>query len=118
MEPMTAYDRRIVHSVLGECLDIKTESVGDGFERRVVHKTNMLEIKLLPNAEVEIIGEISTEIFMSGRNEAMKEFSEEVELKGFRKGKIPEKHTNNSFRQYGYFGKKWQLSRWKKLIQK
>ncbi|MEK7142007.1 MAG: trigger factor [Patescibacteria group bacterium] len=50
----------------------------------------MLEIKLLPNAEVEIIGEISAEIFMSGRNEAMKEFSEEVELKGFRKGKIPE----------------------------
>jgi len=38
MEPMTAYDRRIVHSVLGECVDIKTESVGDGFERRVVIK--------------------------------------------------------------------------------
>jgi len=38
MEPMTAYDRRIVHSVLGECLDVKTESVGDGLERRVVIK--------------------------------------------------------------------------------
>ena len=38
MEPMTAYDRRIVHSVLGECLDIKTESVGNGLERRVVIK--------------------------------------------------------------------------------
>ena len=50
----------------------------------------MLEIKLLPSAEIEIIGEISAEIFMSGRNEAIKEFSEEVELKGFRKGKIPE----------------------------
>lgn len=38
MEPMTAYDRRIVHSVLGGFADIKTESVGDGFERRVVIK--------------------------------------------------------------------------------
>lgn len=51
----------------------------------------MLEIKLLPNSEAEIIGEISAEIFMSGRNEAIKEFSETVEIKGFRKGKIPEK---------------------------
>ncbi len=50
----------------------------------------MLEIKLLPNSEAEIIGEISAEIFMSGRGEAIKEFSETVELKGFRKGKIPE----------------------------
>ncbi|RJQ32816.1 hypothetical protein C4572_00405 [Candidatus Parcubacteria bacterium] len=50
----------------------------------------MLEIKLLPNSEVEIIGEISAEIFMSGREEALKEFSDSVELKGFRKGKIPE----------------------------
>lgn len=50
----------------------------------------MLEIKLLPNSEAEIIGEVSAEIFMSGRDEAIKEFSETVELKGFRKGKIPE----------------------------
>ena len=50
----------------------------------------MLEIKLLPNSEVEIIGEISAEIFMSGRNKAVKEFSEKVEMDGFRKGKIPE----------------------------
>jgi len=50
----------------------------------------MLEIKLLPNSEVEIIGEISAEIFMSGRNAAVKEFSEKVEMDGFRKGKIPE----------------------------
>ena len=35
----------------------------------------MLEIKLLPNSEVEIIGEISAEIFMSGRNRAVKEIS-------------------------------------------
>lgn len=50
----------------------------------------MLEIKLLPNSEVEIIGEISAEIFMSGKNAAVKEFSEKVEMDGFRKGKIPE----------------------------
>mgnify|MGYP001564949588 CR=1 FL=1 len=50
----------------------------------------MLEIKLLPNSEVEIIGEISAEIFMSGRNLAIKEFSEKVGINGFRKGKIPE----------------------------
>ena len=50
----------------------------------------MLEIKLLPDSEVEIIGEISAEIFMSGKNAAVKEFSEKVEMDGFRKGKIPE----------------------------
>lgn len=50
----------------------------------------MLEIKLLPDSEVEIIGEISAEIFMSGRNRAVQEFSEKAEMDGFRKGKIPE----------------------------
>jgi len=50
----------------------------------------MIEIRLLPNSEVEIIGEISAEIFMSGKNMAVKEFSEKVEMDGFRKGKIPE----------------------------
>src|SRR3989339_1398657 len=50
----------------------------------------MIEIKLLPNSEVEIIGEISAEIFMSGWSNAIKEFSEKVEMDGFRKGKIPE----------------------------
>ena len=53
-------------------------------------KTDMIEIKLLPNSEVEIIGEISAEIFMSGWSNAIKEFSEKVEMDGFRKGKIPE----------------------------
>lgn len=38
MEPMSAYDRRIIHSVLGGYPDIRTESVGEGFERRVVIK--------------------------------------------------------------------------------
>jgi len=38
MKPMTAYDRRIVHSVLQEYPDISTESTGEGMERRVVIK--------------------------------------------------------------------------------
>lgn len=38
MEPMTAYDRRIIHSFLGGYPDIKTESVGEGLDRRVVIK--------------------------------------------------------------------------------
>ena len=50
----------------------------------------MIEIKLLPNSEVEIIGEISAEIFMSGRKTAVKEISDNAEMDGFRKGKIPE----------------------------
>jgi len=50
----------------------------------------MIEIRLLPDSEVEVIGEISAEIFMSGRNAAVKEFSEKVEMDGFRKGKVPE----------------------------
>lgn len=41
MEPMSAYDRRIIHSVLGGYPDIKTESVGEGLERRVVIKPIM-----------------------------------------------------------------------------
>ncbi|MCK6462693.1 MAG: hypothetical protein L6Q29_02630 [Candidatus Pacebacteria bacterium] len=36
MDPMSSYDRRIVHAVLGEYPDIKTESVGDEPYRRVV----------------------------------------------------------------------------------
>lgn len=44
MKPMTAYERRIVHTVLQEYPDIKTESSGTGFERRVVIKPfNMVE---------------------------------------------------------------------------
>ena len=38
MEPMSSYDRRIIHSALSEYLDIKTESVGEGMDRRVVIK--------------------------------------------------------------------------------
>ncbi|MEK7559728.1 MAG: R3H domain-containing nucleic acid-binding protein [Patescibacteria group bacterium] len=38
MPPMNAYERRLVHTVLQEYPDIKTESAGEGFERRVVVK--------------------------------------------------------------------------------
>ncbi|OGZ63056.1 MAG: hypothetical protein A3H51_01055 [Candidatus Spechtbacteria bacterium RIFCSPLOWO2_02_FULL_38_8] len=38
MEPMTAFDRRAVHSALTEYSDVETESTGEGFERRVVVK--------------------------------------------------------------------------------
>ena len=49
MEPMTAYDRRI-STCFGRLSDIKTESVGEGFDRSGSDKTDniMLEIKLLP----------------------------------------------------------------------
>lgn len=38
MNPMSSYDRRIVHSVLSEYPDITTESSGEGENRRVVIK--------------------------------------------------------------------------------
>lgn len=38
MRPMNAYERRLVHTILQEYPDIATESVGEGFERRVVVK--------------------------------------------------------------------------------
>lgn len=38
MPPMNAYERRVVHSVLTECPDIMTESVGEEPNRRVVIK--------------------------------------------------------------------------------
>lgn len=38
MKPMNAYERRIVHTVLQEYPDIKTESLGEGLERRVIIK--------------------------------------------------------------------------------
>ena len=38
MPTMNAYERRLVHTVLQEYPDIKTESSGEGFERRVVVK--------------------------------------------------------------------------------
>jgi len=36
LEPMTAFDRRIIHLVLADDTDVSTESVGEGEARRVV----------------------------------------------------------------------------------
>ncbi len=38
VDPMTAFDRRIVHEFLSEATDLKTESTGEGPYRRVVIK--------------------------------------------------------------------------------
>ncbi len=38
MEPMSSYERMIVHSIFTDTPDIKTESMGEGRERRVVIK--------------------------------------------------------------------------------
>ena len=35
MDPMTSYERMVVHSTLAGCPDISTESVGEGRERRL-----------------------------------------------------------------------------------
>ena len=50
----------------------------------------MTEIKLIKNSEVEIAGEISAGDFMFGKEMAVKELSQTINIKGFRKGKIPE----------------------------
>ena len=42
MEPMSSYERRVVHSVLSEYPDITTESAGEGPGRRVVIKPYLL----------------------------------------------------------------------------
>lgn len=38
MRPMTSFERRIIHSVLTECPDITTESIGEEPNRKVVIK--------------------------------------------------------------------------------
>jgi len=38
MDPMSSYERRIIHTELTSRPDISTESVGEGFDRRVVVK--------------------------------------------------------------------------------
>ena len=38
VDPMPAYERRIVHEFLSEMPDIKTESIGDGPKRHIVIK--------------------------------------------------------------------------------
>jgi spoIIIJ-associated protein len=38
LEPMSSFDRRIVHEFLADASDIKTESVGEGRDRKVLVK--------------------------------------------------------------------------------
>ena len=49
-----------------------------------------ITIKKLPKSEIEIEGEINSEIFESYFTQAFKKLGENLELDGFRKGKIPE----------------------------
>ena len=50
----------------------------------------MTEIKLLSDSEIEIAGEISAGDFMFEKDPALKEMTRNLDIKGFRKGKIPE----------------------------
>lgn len=50
-----------------------------------------MEIKRLPDSEIEIAGEISAGDFEFFREKAIKKLSEEVKIDGFRPGNIPEK---------------------------
>ena len=47
-------------------------------------------VKILPKSEIEIEGEIDSEIFESYFTKALKKLGENLKLDGFRKGKIPE----------------------------
>jgi len=47
------------------------------------------EIKKLPQSEVEIIGEIDAVTFEGYRNHILEHFAEDLEVPGFRKGKLP-----------------------------
>ncbi|MCE9585664.1 hypothetical protein K8Q94_03530 [Candidatus Nomurabacteria bacterium] len=38
IDPMSAFDRRIVHEFLSDAMDLKTESMGEGPTRRIVIK--------------------------------------------------------------------------------
>ena len=38
LAPMSAYERRIIHLELAERENVKTESIGEGLERRLVIK--------------------------------------------------------------------------------
>ena len=48
------------------------------------------QIKKLPHSEVEITGEISADVLLGYRKEALKHLQKEVKLDGFREGHIPE----------------------------
>ena len=54
----------------------------------------MTEIKSLSGSEIEITGEISAGDFMSEKGPAIKEIAQNLDINGFRKGKIPEAENN------------------------
>lgn len=45
LEPMTAFDRRIIHVTLANDMDVSTESIGEGEARRVIVLPKGQEIK-------------------------------------------------------------------------
>ncbi len=49
-----------------------------------------INVKKLPKSEVEIEGEIDSEIFESYFEKALKKLGENIKIDGFRKGKVPE----------------------------
>jgi FKBP-type peptidyl-prolyl cis-trans isomerase (trigger factor) len=49
-----------------------------------------VEVKKLPKSEIEITGEMDAGVFESYYSKALKRLGENVELPGFRKGKVPE----------------------------
>lgn len=65
----------------------------------------MLEIKILPGSEVEITGEISADDFEDRREQATRELSEEIEIKGFRPGKAPQKVIIDAIGEYKILNK-------------
>lgn len=54
------------------------------------YKTRMSQLKKLPRSEVSISGEIPAEKFETYRSQAVKNIGSEIEIAGFRKGKVPE----------------------------
>lgn len=44
LEPMSAYERRVVHKTVGEIEGITSESIGEGRDRRVVIKPASVEL--------------------------------------------------------------------------
>lgn len=45
LEPMSAWQRRVVHTVIGEIAGLETESIGEGRDRHIVIKKADAEIK-------------------------------------------------------------------------
>ncbi len=54
-------------------------------------KYQNIEIKKLPKSEAEITGEIPVETIDKEKERTLRKFTQEAELPGFRKGKVPEK---------------------------